>query len=52
MSLSGVKCTVTNCKYHSQSDACDASKIEVNVDGGGQSAQASRETNCQTFITK
>ncbi|MBP2653814.1 MAG: hypothetical protein H6Q73_1383 [Firmicutes bacterium] len=52
MTLSGVKCTVANCKYHSQGDACSASNIEVNIDGGGQSAQASRETNCKTFITK
>lgn len=47
--LSGVKCTVKNCKFNHQGTMCTASAIEVNVDGGGDSAGQSRETNCHTF---
>lgn len=47
--LQGVKCTVKNCKYWEQNYHCSASAIEVNVDGGGNSANQSPETNCKTF---
>ncbi|MBP2645341.1 MAG: hypothetical protein H6Q75_781 [Firmicutes bacterium] len=52
MSLSGVKCTVANCKYNNEKRLCSASAIEVNVDGGGESARASQQTNCHTFEAK
>ena len=47
--LEGVKCTVKNCKFWNEGYHCTASAIEVNVDGGGQSAHRSPETNCHTF---
>ena len=47
--LDGVKCSVQNCRYWESGYRCTASAIEVNVDGGGQSASSSPETNCQTF---
>lgn len=47
--LSGVKCTVKNCKFNERGNLCTASAIEVNVDSGGDSAKQSRETNCRTF---
>ncbi len=52
MTLSGVKCTVSNCKYWKSGEHCDASAIQVNVDGGGASARQSEQTNCQTFQSK
>jgi len=48
--LEGVKCTVKNCKYWENNYRCTASAIEVNVDGGGNSANKSPETNCHTFL--
>lgn len=50
--LSGVKCTVSSCKFWHSGDHCDASAIEVNVDGGGSKANQSKETNCHTFAPK
>lgn len=47
--LSGVKCTVKNCKFNEKGRLCTASAIEVNVDDGGDAAKQSRETNCRTF---
>lgn len=47
--LEGVKCSVKNCRYWDNGYKCTASGIEVNVDGGGQSANRSPETNCHTF---
>jgi len=52
MSLSGVKCKVSSCKYWKSGEHCDASAIEVNVDGGGTSARQSDQTNCHTFESK
>lgn len=52
MALSGVKCKVSNCRYWKSGEQCDASGIEVNVDGGGESARRSEQTNCQTFQSK
>jgi hypothetical protein len=49
MALSGVKCLVSNCNYWEQGNQCDASAIEVNVDGGGREAIKSDQTNCRTF---
>ncbi|KXS45746.1 MAG: hypothetical protein AWU54_223 [Candidatus Frackibacter sp. T328-2] len=43
-----IKCSVSNCTYWDQ-EYCTASAIEVNVDGGGQSAQNAEKTNCHTF---
>lgn len=51
MALPGVKCTVSSCKYW-DSQRCSASAIEVNVDGGGNQARASEQTNCHTFMSK
>jgi hypothetical protein len=50
--LAGVKCTVSNCKYWKNGEHCDASAIEVNVDGGGKAANQSEQTNCKTFYQK
>ncbi len=47
--LEGVTCSVKNCKFWESGYHCNASSIEVNVDGGGQSASRSPETNCNTF---
>lgn len=52
MALSGVKCKVANCRYWKQGEQCDASGIEVNVDGGGTNARQSAQTNCHTFQSK
>lgn len=52
MALSGVKCKVSNCRHWKQGEHCDASAIEVNVDGGGTSARQSDQTNCHTFQSK
>ena len=49
MALQGVKCMVTNCNYWEQGNHCDASAIEVNVEGGGREARQSDQTNCRTF---
>ena len=50
--LSGVKCTVSNCKFWKSGEHCDAAEIEVNVDVGGKSARQSEQTNCRTFYQK
>jgi len=50
--LPGVKCTVSDCKYWKSGERCDASAIEVNVDGGGTGANQSEQTNCHTFMPK
>lgn len=50
--LQNVKCTVSSCKFWQSGNHCDASAIEVNVDGGGSNANQSAETNCQTFAPK
>lgn len=52
MSLQGVKCTVSSCKFWGDAERCNASGIEVNVDGGGKQAQRSEHTNCHTFAPK
>ncbi len=52
MSLSGVKCTVSCCKYWKQGEQCDASGIQVNIDGGAAHARQSDQTNCHTFEAK
>lgn len=52
MTLSGVKCKVSSCKFWEQGERCDASAIEVNVDGGGSNARSSEQTNCRTFASK
>lgn len=50
--LNGVKCTVSNCNYWKNGEHCDASAIEVNVDGGARVASQSDQTNCKTFKQK
>lgn len=52
MTLPGVKCTVQSCKFWKQGEQCDASAIMVNVDGGGNQAAQSEQTNCHTFAPK
>ena len=47
-----VMCTVENCRYWENGRKCTAEGIEVNVDGGGQKAGYTGETNCQTFTSK
>ncbi|NLT95798.1 MAG: DUF1540 domain-containing protein [Clostridia bacterium] len=51
MVLENVKCSVSNCRYW-QNQFCNASAIEVNVDGGGKQAKDSVETQCRTFQAK
>lgn len=46
-----VMCTVENCQYWDNRH-CQASAIEVNVDGGGHAANYTGETNCHTFVSK
>lgn len=46
-----VMCTVRNCKFW-ESHRCNADAIEVNVDGGGDKAGYTAETNCHTFVGK
>jgi hypothetical protein len=43
-----VMCRVENCRFWDNQN-CKASAIEVNVDGGGQNASYTAETNCHTF---
>jgi len=50
--LNGVTCTVSNCNYWRNGEHCDASAIEVNVDGNGKVASQSQQTNCKTFHQK
>ena len=47
-----VMCTVENCKFWGNNKQCTAGQIEVNVDGGGQRAGYTAETNCHTFKAK
>ena len=44
--LSGVKCIVNTCHYHTDGDYCNAAKIEVQP----RNASQSQETDCATFI--
>ena len=52
MALSGVKCTVNNCKYNQDARQCTAAAIEVTIDGGASSARQPEQTNCHTFEGK
>jgi hypothetical protein len=51
MPLSGVKCMVSTCNYWEKGNHCDASAIEVDVEGGAREARQSDQTNCRTFKT-
>lgn len=44
--LSGVKCVVDTCQYHSNGDYCNAAKIEIQ----SRDAKSTEETDCATFI--
>lgn len=44
--LSGVKCIVDSCHYHSQGDYCSAAKIEIQP----RNAADTQETDCATFV--
>ncbi|MDF2533442.1 MAG: hypothetical protein K0R80_760 [Clostridia bacterium] len=44
--LSGVKCIVNTCHYHTQGDYCSAAKIEIQP----RNASQSEETDCATFV--
>ena len=46
-----VMCMVENCRFWNERK-CEASAIEVNVDGGGHTAGYTGETNCHTFVAK
>ncbi len=46
--LSGVKCVVNTCYYHSQGDYCNASKIEIQP----MDAFSTQDTDCTTFTPK
>lgn len=43
--ISGVKCVVNTCHYHSQGDYCSASTIEIQP----RDASNSDDTDCATF---
>lgn len=43
--LSGVKCIVNTCHYHTEGDYCNAATIEVQP----RNATHSEETDCATF---
>lgn len=45
--LSGVKCHVTNCKYHDTNNCCTAPEIQINT--CCNSCHNSCETDCDTF---
>jgi hypothetical protein len=46
-----VMCTVENCKFWDNRH-CKADAVEVNVDGGGNKAGYTAETNCHTFVNR
>lgn len=46
--LSGVKCIVNTCHYHSEGDYCNAARIEIQP----RNASQSEETDCATFVTR
>lgn len=43
--ISGVKCVVSHCYYHTDGDYCNASNIEI----APKNATNSQETDCATF---
>ncbi|MBE6798364.1 MAG: DUF1540 domain-containing protein [Ruminococcaceae bacterium] len=46
--ISGIKCEVETCRYHTVDNCCEAGKIEV----GPHKAQKSGDTACNTFEQK
>lgn len=46
--ISGIKCEVENCRYHTKDNCCDAGHINV----VHHNAQTSSETACGTFEMK
>lgn len=52
MALPHIKCSVESCRYWAHGEQCNASAIEVNVEGGGTRAHSSEQTNCHTFAPK
>lgn len=50
MTVSKVKCSVTNCAYN-EKYRCSASGVEVNAVGDGY-ALTSDGTSCQTFVSR
>ncbi len=46
--ICGIKCEVSNCKYHTEDNCCAAGSIKV----GPMSAQNSCDTACDTFEKK
>ena len=47
--VSGIKCSVESCVYHSKEDCCHAGHITV---GGDSNACECSETSCRTFKAK
>ena len=47
--ISGIKCNVESCVYHSSEDRCHAGHITV---GGAKKACECCETECDTFKAK
>ncbi|MBQ4153760.1 MAG: DUF1540 domain-containing protein [Clostridia bacterium] len=45
-----VKCVVTNCKYHTMNNCCEAGSIEVTP--CSDNCCSSNETACKTFAPK
>lgn len=46
--ISGIKCEVENCRYHTKDNCCDAGCIQV----GPGHAEHSSDTACVTFEQK
>ena len=46
--ISGIKCEVETCRYHTADNCCEAGKIVV----GPHKAQSSGDTACNTFEQK
>ncbi|MCK8827052.1 DUF1540 domain-containing protein [Natroniella acetigena] len=49
--MSNIKCTVEECQYNS-SDICQASTIEINPNVKDHMISNSKDTACETFMTK
>ena len=46
--ISGIKCDVKNCNYHTHDDCCVAGEIQV----GPSNAEVGSQTKCGTFEAK
>jgi len=47
-----IKCTVSNCKFHSDNEHCTLGSITVGCEGEFSQARSDRETVCCSFSKK